>query len=377
MTAPSSVETEWVGLDSPTGFPSGGWGAHACQGIYYRPRASAPPVAFIASHYNLDFSEHYLGTLMAERGYGFLGWNTRFRGAEQYFLTDHAVAEIGAGVRWLKEHAGARTVVLLGNSGGASLMAAYQSHAASGTLGPLAGGRLARGLDDLIPGDLYISLAAHPGRAELINGCMDPSVTDENDPAATDPDLDMYDPRNGPPYSAEFQARYRQAQRDRNQRITAWVHSELARLRGAPNGTRDRLFAVPRLWADLRYLDPAIDPSNRPTPACWFGDPRRANSGVAGIGQVSTLRTWLSMWSVADTQCAGQDHLPHVTVPSLVIGADADTGVFPSHTQAIYDYLGATDKEVHTLPGDHYFREPARARDAVADLIATWLAKHT
>ena len=86
-------------------------------------------MAFIATHYNVDFSEHYLASFMAERGFAFLGWNTRFRGNEAHFLLDHALAEIGVGVRWLREQAGAEQVVLLGNSGGGSLMAAYQSQA--------------------------------------------------------------------------------------------------------------------------------------------------------------------------------------------------------------------------------------------------------
>ena len=34
---------------------------------------------------------------LAERGFGFLGWNTRFRGNEAHFLLDHALAEIGVG----------------------------------------------------------------------------------------------------------------------------------------------------------------------------------------------------------------------------------------------------------------------------------------
>ena len=85
-----------------------------------RPAGIQPRVAFIATHYNVDFSEHYLASLMAERGFGFLGWNTRFRGNEAHFLLDHALAEIGVGVRWLRGQAGAERVVLLGNSGGPS-----------------------------------------------------------------------------------------------------------------------------------------------------------------------------------------------------------------------------------------------------------------
>lgn len=366
-----SVRREWVGLPSPTGWPREGWGGHPCQGIYYAPAAAKPSVAFIATHYNLDFTEHYLGPLLAERGFGFLGWNTRFRGAEALFLVDHAIAEIGAGVRWLREQAKVDTVVLLGNSGGGSLMATYQGQAERPTLKPLPGGRLCRGLDDLLPGDLYVSVAAHPGRADLLAFMMDPSVTDESDPTSRDASLDMYDPENGPPYSVEFQARYRQAQLDRSARITDWVHRELERLRGG--SVRDRYFSPPRLWADLRYTDGTIDPSNRKVPGCFLGDPRRANSGTTGIGQVSTLRTWLSMWSLEDSQCRGQLHLPNILMPSLVIEADGDSGVYPSHTQEIFDLIGSEDKERLTLAGDHYFREPDGARADVADAIAGWV----
>ena len=83
----------------------------------------------IATHYQIDFSEHYLADYMATRGVGFLGWNTRFRGYESSFLLDHALVDIGVGVRWLREVQDIETVVLLGNSGGGSLMAAYQAQA--------------------------------------------------------------------------------------------------------------------------------------------------------------------------------------------------------------------------------------------------------
>ena len=124
---------------------------------------------------------------MAARGFGFLGWNTRFRGNGSYFILEPAVVDIGAGVRWLRdEMAGAEVVVLLGNSGGASLMSAYQAMATEFE-GP--------------PGDLFISLCAHPGRPEVHTAWIDPSVTDETDLLSVDPSLDMFDPDNGPPYS--------------------------------------------------------------------------------------------------------------------------------------------------------------------------------
>ena len=75
------IERTFVGLPSPV-VGRAGAGGYPCQGLYHTPMGSRPTTAFIATHYNVDFSEHYLADHLAARGFGFLGWNTRFRGAE-------------------------------------------------------------------------------------------------------------------------------------------------------------------------------------------------------------------------------------------------------------------------------------------------------
>lgn len=342
-----------------------------CQGLYYTPRGERPRSAFIATHYNVDFSEHYLGELAAARGVGFLGWNTRFRGNETYFMLEHALIDIGVGVRWLREEAGVETVVLLGNSGGGSLMGAYQSQAVEPNLVPLPGMSIPEAANQLAPCDLYISLNAHPGRPEVLTAWMDPSVTDENDPTSVDPSLDMYDAANGPPYSKAFVERYRAAQVERNQRITAGAKTELERL--ASKGLFDRVFTLPRTWADLRYLDASLDPSDRPLGVCYAGDPRWANYSPFGIGHANTLRTWLSMWSLEDSQCRAIPHLKRIRIPALVVQSRSDTGVFPSDAHTIHDHLASDDRTLEFVTGDHYLTEPVTARDEVADLLVGWL----
>jgi pimeloyl-ACP methyl ester carboxylesterase len=368
----SEITREFVGLPSPV-VGRAGAGGHPCQGIYHRVAgAAAPTTAFIATHYNVDFSEHYLASLLAERGYGFLGWNTRFRGNQAHFLLDQALAEIGVGVRWLREQAGAERLVLLGNSGGGSLMAAYQSQATEPTVTPAPGMRAVPAVEELPAGDLFIALAAHSGRPEVLTNWLDPSVTDEADPLSADPSLDPFNPGNGPPYSEEFQQTYRAAQRARNDRITDWALAQLAALRGTR--ARDRLFNVYRAWADLRMVDPAIEPSDRRPNWCYLGEPVKANYGVFGIGALSTLRSWLSMWSLRTSQCTAAPHLRRITVPSLVVHATADTGVFESDARAMFGALGAADKRLEFLRADHYLLEPAGARAHAADLIAGWVA---
>ncbi len=362
---------QFVSLTSPTGTRNGA-GFNPCQGLYFSPTAGSAKTALIATHYNVDFSEHYLGEFMASRGYGFLGWNTRFRGNEGFFLLEHALIDIGAGVRWLKETAGIDAVVLLGNSGGGSLMGAYQSQALGVTMTPTPGLKLPNALEDLIPADLYVSLCAHLGRPEVLTDWFDPSIVDETDPTSIEQSLNMYNPDNGPPYSDEFIKQYRAAQRARNDRITRWCHGELERLKTL--GMFDRAFNMYRTWADLRLMDGSIDPSDREVGRCYAGDPKTANFSPRGIGLTNTLRTWLSMWSLEDSHCSGAPHLARITQPALVVQSTGDTGVFPSDARAIYDALGSDDKKLEMIPGDHYLETPDTARDDVADLIAAWLA---
>jgi pimeloyl-ACP methyl ester carboxylesterase len=362
-------DVRFIGRTSPTA-PRIQAGGHPCQGLYWTAKGERPKTAVIATHYNVDFSEHYLAPFFAERGIGFLGWNTRYRGAEDLFLLEHAVIDIGVGMRWLREEAGVERIVIMGNSGGGSLMGAYQAEAIAPTLLDLVGGAGQEALATLPKADLYISLNAHKGRPEVLTDWMDASVIDETDPLATDPSLDPFSAANGPPYSPEFIARYRAAQRARNQRITDWAKAELARLNAA--GTPDRIFPMFRCWGDLRCMDPAIDPSDRAPGRCYRGDPATANR-TPSIGRANTLKTWLSMWSLETSRCQGEPHLKKFDTPAIVIQGLADTGVFPSDARSIHEYIGSADKSLHLIKGAHYFEDTAQERIAVADLMADWI----
>ncbi|MFT5208534.1 MAG: hypothetical protein ACI9CE_000248 [Flavobacterium sp.] len=366
------IDRQFVAMESPTAQRNGA-GFHPCQGLYYTQQGESPTTAFIATHYNVDFSEHYLGEFLAERGFGFLGWNTRFRGNEAFFLLEHALVDIGVGVRWLKEVAGVDNIVLLGNSGGGSLMAAYQSQAIDPILEATPGLKMPDSAKELLPGDYYISLCSHAGRPEVLTDWMDPSLVDERDPSSIDQSLNMYNPENGPPYSTKFINKYRNAQKARNHRITDWCYAELARLKEL--GFFDRAFNMYRTWADLRLMDGEIDPSDRIVGLCYAGDPMRSNFSPRGIGLNNTIRTWLSMWSLKSASCRGTNHLPKITIPALVMQTLGDTGVFPSDARGIYDLLGSEDKTIEFTQGDHYLTTPTDARDRHADLITRWLAQ--
>ena len=365
----SDIDAQFVGLVSPTA-PRIQAGGHPCQGIYWTAKGRRPRTALIATHYNVDFTEHYSAPYFAARGFGFLGWNTRYRGAEDQFILENALIDIGVGVRWLREQAGVERVVILGNSGGGSLMGAYQAEAALPTLADGARGRGAEALASLPPADLYVSLNAHKGRPEVLTDWMDASVIDETDPTRTDAALNPFTAEKGPPYAAEFIARYRAAQRARNQRITDWAKAELARVNAA--GVPDILFPLYRTWADLRFMDPAIDPSDRPCPGCYRGYPPDVNN-FPGIGRASSLRTWLSMWSLETSKCQGGGQLAKIGLPALVVQSTGDMGVFPSDAQGVYAALASTDKTLEMIPGAHYFEDDEAKRVAMVDLISAWI----
>ena len=342
------VERTWVSLETT---PRAGHGSYPCQGLYWTPEATLPKVAAIATHYNVDFSEHYMAEYLAARGVGFLGWNTRYRGNEAYFILENACTDIGAGVQWLRDH-GVETVIILGNSGGGSLMGAYQSQAE--------GARRA---------DLYISLQAHLGRPEVFTAWLDPSVTDETDPWSVDPALDMFNEDHGPPFSEEFVTRYRAAQVARNDKITAYAKTQLEL------HPVDRLFFVDRVWADPRFTDLTLDPSDRKW-GCYMGDPKFANYSPYGLGRVNTCRSWLSMWSLQESGCSAAPHFPRITEPSLLVQSMGDAGIFPSDARAMFDLMGASDKTLEMVAGDHYFQHEG-SRDDVADLLTNWIKERT
>jgi esterase/lipase len=129
-----------------------------------------------------------------------------------------------------------------------------------------------------------------------------------------------------------------------------------------------------RTWADPRMVDASIEPTKRQPNMCYAGVPAKANRSAHGIATACTLRNWLSMWSLRTAQTRAEPHLARVRCPALVINADADTGVFPSDAQRIFDALAGTDKTAASVDTDHYFTTPG-ARGEQADIITGWIGK--
>src|SRR3546814_20928746 len=110
-------------------------------------------------------------------------------------------------MKWLKEEAGVEAIVILGNSGGGSLMGAYQAEAIAPTLTDRLPPVGQDALASIIKGDLYISFNAPKGRPEVLTDWTDASVRTETEPVDTDRDLNTFHPHTVPPSWEAYKTR--------------------------------------------------------------------------------------------------------------------------------------------------------------------------
>ncbi|MGB3437665.1 MAG: alpha/beta hydrolase [Actinophytocola sp.] len=337
-------------------------------------RAATPSrTVVVVVHPASNFLGHYLLAPLAERGVDAVGLTTRYIGNDSTLLMENCVLDIGAAIKFLRDR-GYERIILVGNSGGGGLTAFYQSQAESPTITHTpAGDPPDLTTATLPPVDALVELMAHPGRAIVYTEWLDPAIVDEHDPSRRDAELDLFDERNGPPYSAEFLTRYRAAQVARNRRITAWVREKLAELAKDQDGVQDLPFVVHGTGADPRFTDLTIEPTDREAGTMW-GPAAHANLMPASLGHLCSLRSWLSQWSIDDTNCDGPFHLTRTSVPTLVMYGTADQVCFPSHAISLYDAVPHADKElVAVRGGTHYLSGQPELMTQVADTILSWL----
>jgi len=330
-----------------------------------------PDTAVMVVHPTSNMLGHYALGPLAERGLAGIGLTTRYVGNDSSLITENVLLDIASMVRHLREDRGYRRIVLVGNSGGASVVPYYQAQATNATVTDPPGGGPNLTEHDLPPADAVVMLMAHSGRARLVTEWLDPAIIDETNPFLRDPAIDMYDERNGPPYSAEFIERYRAAQVARNRRISAWAEQLL---RAAPQGVDDYPFVVHGTYADPRSLDAALEPSDREIGVSLWGPPRAANLLPAAIARYTTARSWLNQWSIDHAQGDSLRWLPHLEVPVLIVYGTGDTAAHPQHA---LDMFEATPDELATLVtikgAGHYFQGQPELRDEACDRIAEWI----
>lgn len=324
-----------------------------------REAGSRPDTAVLIVHPTANFLGHYaLGTL-ASMGVAAIGMTTRYVGSDANLNIENCLLDIGAAITVLRDR-GYANVVLVGNSGGGSIVPYYQAQAEKPTITSPPGGVGPDLTKAALPlADSLILFMAHVSRARISMEWLDPAITDEAAPFVRDPDLDAFNAANGPPYSQEFIDRYRAAQLARNRRITRWAHDQIALITAEdhwPHGLDDLAFVVHGTSADLRFLDPSIDASDRAVGTTLWGSPDVANYLPAGVSRYSTLRSWINQWSVDESHGNALKWLPELTTPTLVLGGSADSGSPPVILQQQLDAITQAEKKyVLIKDATHYF----------------------
>ncbi len=336
-------------------------------------------VAVLVMHPSSNFLGHYALDAWADRGVDAIAMTTRYLGNDSTLLLENCVVDVGTVIAHLRDVEGYEKVVLIGNSGGGGLSALYQEQAEKPTItsSPCGGGPdLTRA--ELSPADALVMLMAHPGRANLLTEWLDPAVGTDEDPLAADPfnrnpELDMFEEGNGPSYDAEWLERYRSAQRARGDAITDWVVERLAEVDRRSGGRAgDIPFTVQATCADPRFLDLRIDPSDRERGTLW-GDAYTANLQPSTLGHHTSLRSWLSQWSLRTSHGNGPDRLTRVSVPVHVIYGTGDQGCFPSHARELYDAVPHARKELTAIRGGkHYLNGQTELTEEMAEHLVGW-----
>lgn len=329
-------------------------------------------VGIVMAHPTSDFLSHFLLRPLAAAGLPVLAVNTRYTGNGAALIMENAAADLGAAMRWMREKLGYERVVLLGFSGGGSLVSFYQAEAEGPTAHVTPAGDAADLHDEhLHSADALLLVAAHAGRARVLSTWIDPALVDENDPFATDPRWDLYDERRFAPFDRDWVAGYRREQLHRVQRIDDWVLSQLGEV--AKREATDRAFVVHRTVADPRFLDLTLDPSDRVI-GCMYGDPRRANTAAGGIARFTTLRSWLSTWSLAHTNADTLTDLARVRAPVLVVSLLGDQAAFASESRAMQRAAAGPCDLVELGGLNHYLVDQPDGARLIAARIRGWLA---
>ncbi|MGY2876174.1 pimeloyl-ACP methyl ester carboxylesterase [Marmoricola sp. URHA0025 HA25] len=349
-------------------------GARVMGVLHARPGSTT---VVCLAHPRQMLAHHPMVSYLLRAGVSVWTQDTRSPNNDLNLVHEQAILDVAAGQLRLHE-LGFENVLTFGHSGGGALMAYYIEQAATEPefridVTPAGRPISLSGAPMPVP-DGALFLAPHPGQGQVLQSCIDPSVTDDADALSVEPALDMYALGNGfvpgpakSSYDADFLAEYRKGQVRRIKHIDA-VALELAgqaaehRARFArtedPADRRaalaPRIISTYRTDADPRYVDLSIDPNDRPYGSLFGRRPDLTNYGLVGFGRLTTPDAWLSTWSATTSNAGFERCAAGVMVPTIFIEFTGDQAALPADSARMFAALGATDKVRHRVRGAHF-----------------------
>src|SRR5262249_2114620 len=127
-TLPPGVTHEVVALKAEDGIGS--------KGVLYTKGGEKTVVCIM--HPRGDMSRHYAIPSLLGGGYAAFGQESRWPNNDVACIHEMLLADIAAGIKFLKEQGGFQRVVFIGNSDGGSLYSFYQAQAVTSPPGRLA-----------------------------------------------------------------------------------------------------------------------------------------------------------------------------------------------------------------------------------------------
>ena len=369
-------------------------------GVLYEPASPGPKaqIAVFVMHSAGDYLTHSACTELSKRGYRVLCANNANSKSGMFNdgVLDKVLLEAKAAVTFLRKVPGVTKVVLWGHSGGATIMTAYQDIAENGVKVCQDAAKIYKCPDSLAgmpPADGVILGDANWGLAPITLIGIDPAVISNDSGMQLNPELDMFNPKNGfkpsgATYSQEFIHRFQVAQGQRNNALVKLALERLAAIEAGKGRYSDdepfiiagASFTENKLYAqDVRLLSrtqkawPLLHANGSLTTEIVHtvrvptltASPSHAYVGAAlkttvrsflstyairatdayGYGEETAIRgvEWTSSWASNPGNAEG------ITVPFLTMGM---TGSFESSTaETIQEHLKSKDKTLVYVEG--------------------------
>lgn len=396
-------------------------------GILYVPETKEK-TAVLVMHSDEDYLDFDTGPELAKRGFVTLCANVMVKEGLFFDQSDKMQA-VKAAVQYLRNLDGVEKIVLMGHSGGATLMTAYQAIAENGVSVFQGTEKIYPHPDcgELPPADGVMLLDANWGNAAMQLFSLDPAVVDETSGRKLDPALNLFLPENGfdpkgSCYSQDFICRFQKAQSARNNRLLEFAWKRMAAIQrgeglylddepmtipGANQGfMNNKLYAQDiRLMAHTKNEHPLVHPDGSVTvqivpslrgpenPHCLTGSLQEG-------GRMMTVKNYLSSYAVRTEPDFGYDesrvwgidwdssyncppgNVKHIHVPLLVMGMTAGWEFLASET--IYEMAASENKHIAFVEGaTHKFHTakhceayPGQYGDTMKTLhnyVAKWL----
>lgn len=344
--------------------------------VIYQPadRSEKANIAIVVMHSHEDYLNFTANTELVKRGYTVIA---TLPGSVD--IMENKLLKIKACIDYLHDRGDIRKIILLGHSGGATTMTAYQYLAENGREG--LEGKLYQdysdNIDHLPKADGILLLDANPGLSTVMLNSLDPNITDES-------------AGNGvnPTYNESDEKAYMKAQQQRYSRLTAYATERLAKIKaGKGRYTDDEPMVIPgsnsirpfnRLYSsDIRLLShtkekwPLIHADGSITKEIIHSvrapfNPINATDKMSAAQNI-TVRSYLSCYAmtVDDDYEITEDgfkgihfdsnltspigNIQGIHVPSLFIGM---TGSYEYiSTESIFENSPAKDKSIAFVEG--------------------------